>query len=53
MCSLHYKKCLARLVNHVDLKFLRLTELQSEHAKNVQYLLKQVETVSTNSVLER
>lgn len=31
----------------------RLTELQTQHAKNVQYLLKQVETVSTSPTLER
>ena len=37
----------------VDLNVLRLTALQTQHAKNVQYLLKQVETVSTNPVLER
>ncbi|KAH8967205.1 hypothetical protein BDL97_03G066500 [Sphagnum fallax] len=31
----------------------RLTELQTQHAKNVQYLLKQVETVSTTPAPER
>lgn len=31
----------------------RLTELQTHHARNVQYLLKQVETVSSDPLLKR